>query len=96
MDWVSEGTECFAAAYLDDIVIFSLTDCMCQRGEILQQLQQAGLVVQPKKCSLYLGYMLGCGVIRPQQDKVQAVKDCPHSHRKKELKSFLGLAGWYW
>lgn len=59
-------------------------------------------MVQPKKCSQaqleakYLGYLLGCGVIWPQQDKVQAVKDCPGPGIKKELMPFLGLAGWYW
>lgn len=93
MDQVLEGTESFSAAYLDDIVIFSCTweDHMGHLKEILQRLQQAGLTVQPKKCSLaqreakYLGYVLGRGVIRSQQDKA----DC------RQSRSVLGLAGWY-
>lgn len=48
--------------------------------EILQQFQQGGLTVQPKKCALaqtevkYLGYLLGCEVICPRQGKVPVVK----------------------
>ncbi len=103
MDQVLAGAEAFSAAYLDDIVIYSLTweDHVQHLKEVLQRLHQAGLTVQPKKCSIaqqkakYLGYLLGHGEIRPQQDKVQAVKNCPRPRTKTQLKSFLGLAGWY-
>ncbi|XP_071321134.1 uncharacterized protein [Trachinotus anak] len=103
MDQVLAGAEAFAAAYLDDIVVYSMTweDHLQHLREILQRLHQAGLTAQPKKCSIaqteakYLGYLLGHGEIRPQQDKVQAVKNCPRPCTKTQLKSFLGLAGWY-
>ena len=42
--------------------------------------QQAGLTIHPWKCALakeevqYLGHVLGQGVIRPQKDKIQAVR----------------------
>ena len=38
---------------------------------------------------------LGGGVVRPEEDKVKAVKDFPTPKTKKEVRSFLGLAGYY-
>lgn len=103
MDVVLAGTESFAAAYLDDIVIFSATwrEHLLHLGDVLQRIHQAGLTIHPRKCAVaqeevrYLGHVLGRGVIRPQKDKVQAVLDCPRPRSKKDIRSFLGLVGWY-
>lgn len=103
MDQVLEGTGAFAAAYLDDIAIYSATweQHLEHLREVLHRLHQAGLTIQPKKCALaqqevhYLGHVLGSGVIRPQKDKVAAVRDCARPQTKKDVRSFLGLAGWY-
>lgn len=103
MDIVLAGTDSFAAAYLDDIVVYSATWGEHQRhlGEVLQRIQRAGLTIHPKKCTIaqeevkYLGHVLGRGVIRPQKDKVEAVQDCPRPQTKKDVRSFLGLVGWY-
>src|SRR4029434_5917118 len=103
MDRVLAGTDSFAAAYLDDIVVYSTTweEHLRHLGEVLQRIKRAGLIVHPRKCALaqeevrYLGHVLGRGVIRPQKDKVQAVQACPRPRTKKEVRSFLGLVGWY-
>lgn len=64
---VKEGMEGFAAAYLNNIVIYSNSG-----EEHLQHLhvgRSSGLTIHPKKCSLahaeawYLGYVLGGGLI---------------------------------
>ena len=42
-----------------------------------------GAALQPKKCALaqsevgYLGHIIGGGLIKPQKDKLEAVRDCP-------------------
>lgn len=103
MDIVLMGTDSFAAAYLDDIVVYSSTweDHLRHLGEVLQRIHRAGLTIHPFKCAIakeevrYLGHALGRGVIRPQKDKVQAVLDCPRPQTKKDVRSFLGLVGWY-
>ena len=103
MDYVLEGTEAYAAAYLDDIVIYSASwrEHLGHLSDVWQRIQKAGLTVHPKKCDFaksevrYLGHVLGRGLIRPQMDKVQAIKDCPQPQTKKDVRSFLGLAGWY-
>lgn len=103
MDQVLRGAESYSGAYLDDIVVFSQTweDHLEHLRDIFERLKGAGLTAQPKKCALarreakYLGYLLGHRVIRPQQDKVEAVRSCPRPQTKSQLRSFLGLAGWY-
>ncbi len=69
--------------------------------EVLQRLQEAGLTVNPRKCAIakaeteYLGFVIGKGVIKPQVGKVQAIEGCPQPRTRKELRSFLGMAGFY-
>lgn len=103
MDQVLEGIGAYAAAYLDDVVIYSTTwqDHIQHLAEVLRRIQAAGLTIQPKKCALaqpdvrYLGHIISSGAIKPQKDKLEAIWDCPQHQIKKDLRSFLGLAGWY-
>ncbi|XP_026050763.1 uncharacterized protein LOC113037671 [Carassius auratus] len=93
----------FAAAYLDDIVIYSNTweEHVQHLAEVLQRLQNAGLTVNPTKCAIakqeteYLGYVIGQGVVRPQVKKVQALERCAVPQTRKDMRSFLGMAGFY-
>uniref|UniRef100_A0A8C1KT19 Gypsy retrotransposon integrase-like protein 1 n=1 Tax=Cyprinus carpio TaxID=7962 RepID=A0A8C1KT19_CYPCA len=93
----------FAAAYLDDIVIYSNTweEHVQHLAEVLQRLQNAGLTVNPTKCAIakqeteYLGYVIGQGVVRPQVKKVQALEGCAVPQTRKDMRSFLGMAGFY-
>lgn len=43
----------------------------------------------------YLGYLIGRGNIKPQERKVHVVRDWPVPRTKTQVKSFLGLAGYY-
>lgn len=103
MDRVPQGCENCRAAYLDDVVIFSNTwkEHVQHLSLVLGKIQQAGLTLNPGKCewarqvTKYLGYQLGKGEIRPQVDKVEAIQNCPRPRTKKDVRSFLGLAGWY-
>ena len=73
-----------------------------QVAEVLESLRQAGLTANPRKCAVgrrevrYLGYHLGGGQVRPQVDKTAAIAACPRPKTKKEVRRFLGLAGYYW
>ena len=64
-------------------------------------MKEAGLTIHPKKCALakeetsYLGLVLGRGVIRPQVGKVEAIMAAERPTTKKQVRSFLGLVGWY-
>lgn len=93
----------FASAYLDDIVVYSNTweEHVQHLAEVLQRLERAGLTVNPSKCAVakqeteYLGYVIGQGVVRPQVGKIQALEKCPVPQTRKDLRSFLGMAGFY-
>ncbi len=93
----------YAAAYLDDIIIYSQDwqRHMVHLREVLRALRGAGLTANPKKCAIgrvevrYLGFHLGHGQVRPQIDKTAAIAACPRPKTKKEVRQFLGLAGYY-
>ncbi len=103
MDKILWGTEEYAAAYLDNIVIYSQTwqDHLDHLKDMLVRIKNAGLTIRPDKCTLasmetqYLGYVLGHGVICPQVGKVEAIKNAAQPVTKKKVCSFLGLVGWY-
>ena len=43
----------------------------------------------------YLGHVIGPTGVRPDEKRVKAVKDFPEPKTTRELKGFLGLAGYY-
>ena len=103
MDQVLRGAEDYAAAYIDDVVIYSATwgEHVEHLRDVFHRIHQAGLVVSSSKCHLakpevaYLGYVLGGGVVKPQLSKVDAIRRCPPPTTKRGVRSFLGLVGWY-
>ncbi|XP_078235026.1 uncharacterized protein LOC144583991 [Pogona vitticeps] len=103
MDQTLAGLSDFTVAYIDDIGIFSNTweDHLKHLEIVLQRLSAAGLTVKASKCQLgspeikYLGHIVGGGVIKPLEAKIEAVRDWPRPNTKKKVKSFLGLVGYY-
>ncbi|KAM8701628.1 hypothetical protein ACLKA7_017701 [Drosophila subpalustris] len=43
----------------------------------------------------YLGYIIGGGIFRMDPGRVEAIKNISNPRNTKELRSFLGTAGWY-
>ncbi|XP_057183820.1 uncharacterized protein LOC130550384, partial [Triplophysa rosa] len=68
---------------------------------VLRLLREAGLTANPKTCAIgrvevkYLGFHLGHRRVRPQINKTAAIAACPRPKTKKEVRQFLGLAGYY-
>ena len=73
---------------------------MAHLADVFQRIKRARLVVNACKCQLartvvfYLGYVLGGGNIKPQVNKVDALRGGPPPTTKKGVRSFLGLVGW--
>ena len=73
MDRVIQGMQDYAAAYLDELIIFSQcwTDHLEHLSKVLQRLREAGLTVKAGKCQLgmeeciYLGHFIGSGNVKP-------------------------------
>ena len=74
---------------------------MTSLRQVLDRLRSAKLTAKPSKCMIGYGSIecLGNNIVdqtvRPQEDKVQAVRDAPRPTTKRQMKSFLGLAGFY-
>ena len=89
--------------YLDDIIIFSKSfdEHLLRLGKVFRQLEQHGLKLKDSKCEFfrtqvqYLGHIVGDQGIQTDPDKIAALKQWPTPSNLKELRSFLGFAGYY-
>ena len=90
-------------AYLDDIVVYSdnFESHLKQLRLLFQKLQQANLTVNLAKSQFchatieYLGHIVGNGTVKPVGAKVTAIREFPIPETRKQLRSFLGMAGYY-
>lgn len=90
-------------AYIDDIVI--CTSSFEEHVDILRRvygkLKDANLTINMQKSQFcrselkYLGYMVDRFGLRTDPSKVEVIMNFPIPREVKELKRFLGMAGWY-
>uniref|UniRef100_A0A8C2FJY0 Integrase catalytic domain-containing protein n=1 Tax=Cyprinus carpio TaxID=7962 RepID=A0A8C2FJY0_CYPCA len=88
---------------LDDVGIYSNTwgDHLQHLHRDLSKISETGLTLNVSKCewakqvASYFGFQLGNGEVRPQVNKFEAIRNCSRPCTKKEVRSFLGLVGWY-
>ncbi|XP_042899321.2 uncharacterized protein [Parasteatoda tepidariorum] len=93
----------FSLAYIDDIGIFSnsFEEHLEHLELILKRLEELNFTVNLKKCSFAkpsikcLGHIIGSGELQPDPEKVRVIKQLPRPNTKKELRSVLGLCGFY-
>jgi transposase InsO family protein len=89
--------------YLDDIIIYSNTfnEHLEHLKTVFQILEKNRLTVQPDKSKFgrselkFLGYWIDREGIRPDPDKVKAISKMTLPQSEKQIKSFLGLTGFY-
>lgn len=89
--------------YLDDIIIFStsLQEHIINLGKVFQRLRESNFKIQLDKSEFlkretaYLGHIIGEEGVRPNPDKISAIKKYPIPKTPKEIKQFLGLIGYY-
>ena len=68
---------------------------------MFEKLKAAGLTVKEKKCIFgkanceYLGYFVGSGTVQPMEGKVAAIAEFGRPKTKREVRSFLGMCGYY-
>ena len=90
-------------SYIDDIIIYanSQTELLQRLDTVLARLKQHGLKVKPSKCILFrkqiqfLGHLVDANGIQPLPEKVQAIRDWPTPRCLKDVRSFVGMAGYY-
>lgn len=95
------GLQCLV--YLDDIIIFSvdIREHSKRLREVFNRLRMHTLKLNPAKCEflskevIYLGHKISENGVQPDERKVKSVKNFPIPKNVKDIKSFLGLTGYY-
>ena len=90
-------------SFLDDILIFSKTreEHLRHIREVLERLRAQKLYAKLSKCEFmrsevgFLGHRIGAEGLCVSPDKVDAVKNWPTPRNVHDVRSFLGLAGFY-
>ena len=103
IDRLLDGFGDFGSAYMDDVIIFNTSwdDHLTHLESVLQQIQKAGLTLKKRKCQfamaecLYLGHRVGRGTVAPEDLKVEVIKQFPTPRSKKQVRSILGITGYY-
>jgi hypothetical protein len=90
-------------SYIDDILVHSSTweDHMTTLQELFRRMKHAKLTVRPSKCVFgaeeieFLGHWVGQGILGLHEDNVDKIKKASRPTTKHELRSFMGLMGYY-
>lgn len=93
----------FCFVYMDDVVIFSksLHDHLVHLRQIFSKFKEFNLKVQLDKSEFlckevaFLGHVITPNGIKPNPQKGKAVQEYPLPKTLKEIRSFLGLVGYY-
>ena len=95
--------DAFVSVYLDDVSVFSETEeeHLQHVRVALERLWEAKLFARLHKYEFfksrveYLGFDVSAQGVQPSPDKVKAVVEWPMPRNVKDVRSFLGLAGFY-
>ena len=93
----------FVSVYFDDILVFSeMEEEHLQHVRVaLERLREAKLFARLHKCEFfksrveYLGFDVSAQGVQLSPNKVKAVVEWPTPRNVKDVRSFLGLAGFY-
>ena len=93
----------FVMVYLDDIVVYSKSEQEHEEHlrRVFDALEQNGLKLKASKCTFsapsveLLGYIVSAEGIKCNPDKTDAIANLQVPETVKEVRSFLGMAGYY-
>ncbi|XP_043235570.1 uncharacterized protein LOC122388488 [Amphibalanus amphitrite] len=102
-DMLGEQLQKQAVVYLDDVILFTddLSSHLKYLKETLDKYRSHGLKLNPHNCLIaktevdFLGHRVSCDGIRPSATKLEALESWPTPRTSKELRTFLGFAGYY-
>lgn len=91
------------AYYFDDVLIASATweQHLQTLYEVFARIEAAGLTIKPLKCEIgmetvaFLGHQIASGELSPLTKTLQKIQEASRPTTKKQVRSFLGLTGYY-
>jgi len=89
--------------YLDDVLTHTSdwNHHMSALRDFFDRIRKAKLTLRPSKCEIgettvsFLGHSLSEGILSPKPDTVDKILNAPSPRTVKQLRAFLGLAGFY-
>lgn len=89
--------------YIDDLLVVSadFNTHIERLKTVANRLRLANLTINVEKSHFcmssikYLGHIVGNGTIKPDPSRVQGIADCQPPKTVKQVRRFLGMAGWY-
>ena len=93
----------FVIVFIDDILVYSRSreDHEQHLRTVLQTLREKKLYAKFSKCEFwldsvaFLGHVVSSEGIQVDPKKIEAVPNCPRPSSATEIRSFIGLAGYY-
>ena len=93
------GVGCF----VDDIIVYTDTWSEHVRvlKEVFRRLRDAGLTVKPSKCTIgvtdveFVGHKVSIDTLQPRPEKIADVLNVERPQTRRQVKSFLAMAGYY-
>ena len=90
-------------AYMDDLILYNENweDHLENIDSTLKMLKEANLTLRPSKCIFgstdieFIGHKICEGYSSLNEDNIEKIKRSPIPKTKKQVQSFLGLAGYY-
>ncbi len=89
--------------FVDDLLGHTVTweEQMQTLRQVFERLRLYHLTARPSKCLIgfqnleYVGHLVGENVIQPKPQKVAEILDVPQPKTKKQVRSYLGMVGYY-
>ncbi|GFS19132.1 Pol polyprotein [Elysia marginata] len=89
--------------YLDDLLVFSpsFEEHISRLQKVFDRLREVNLKLNPDKCFLgrpsvsFLGHILTRDGLKTDPGKITAIRNFPQPTRVRDVRAFLGLAGYY-
>ena len=93
----------FTFSYLDNLLIYSKTwdERMEHIQVVFDRLREGGLKLKMSKSEFlkqdinYLGHVISASGVKPDPEKICAIKELAAPKNVKKTRSLLGLCGWY-